>query len=824
MIINTNWTLIYDGTEYECGKLPVSCLQAARGRFAPLDYSVGENQYEAVGIARKDCVFRTYFDSDDAMSVLVLRGVDTVADVYMNGISLGNSDNMHRVWAFRIPQGLLKHCGNILEVRIKSPVIFAEEAAKKRPIFGVSSTLPGYQHIRKAHYMYGWDWGAMIPDMGIYGTVELRRDEYELYADVKQEWNDDHTAVTVKITPALYSLITGKRADKSSGAVVRFNGEVRDINDGEEAVFDVRTPELWYPNGYGAQTLYDVGIVTDDGREKKFQIGLREIKLCRDRLEDGGREFCISVNGKKIFSRGANYIPQDNIIPDVTDERTERLLSDMKDANFCMVRVWGGGYYPDDFFFDCCDRMGLLVWHDFMFACAVYDFDDTGLEGIYREACDNILRIKNHPSLALWGGNNELEEMWETWGVPDDKPARECYYRMFGGDGRKGVIQAALEDSRSDTPYWPSSPSRGGGIYEGSKCFDRSYSVDDGDSHYWQVWHGFKPIEAFRQNVHRFCSEFGFESLPDCKTVRYFTGEEDPNLCSNVMAAHQKCDLGNEKLMFYMAQFARIPRSIKGMIYASQLVQAECIRIDVEHLRRNRGRSMGALFWQYNDCAPMISWSCVDYFGNKKGLYHYAARFSSPLLVSCDTSDIRKVTFNASSELMTPLEGVLRYSLCGIDGKVLLQGERTFTAEPLSQKDIAMLDLSLLIADNKSKRTRYLEYTVEHKGKVYCRSTELFVYPREFEFSDFTIRRETTETGDSYLLTLTSDGFIHAAALMHDEYILELSDNWFDILPGVPVTVKISKQASKLDGAGVTLTSDDIKNIEILHCGNYVTA
>ena len=825
MIINTNWMLVYDGKEYECGQLPVSCLKTACGIFGPPDYSVGENQYEAERIARKDCAFRTEFGADDdSLSVLVLRGVDTVAEVYLNGVLLGNCNNMHRIWAFRLPGGVLKRVGNILEVRIKSPVVYAEDAIKKRPIFGVSSTVPGYQHIRKAHYMYGWDWGAVIPDMGIYGTAELRRDEYELYADVKQEWSRDYTAVTVRITPALYSLITGKRTSDPISAEISFNGGLRQVRTGEEAVFEVNGPDLWYPNGYGSQTLYDVGIVTDDGRRKEFRIGLREIRLCRDRLDDGGREFCVAVNGKKIFSRGANYIPQDNLIPDVIDEKTERMLSDMKRANFCMVRVWGGGYYPEDHFFDCCDRMGILVWHDFMFACAVYDFDDAGLDNVYREACDNILRIKNHPSLALWGGNNELEEMWETWGVPDDKPARECYYRMFGGDGRRGILQAALEDSGCDTPYWPSSPSRGGGIYEDSKCFDHSYSVDDGDSHYWQVWHGLKPIEAFRQNVHRFCSEFGFESLPDYKTVRYFTGEDEPNLCSNVMAAHQKSDLGNEKLMFYMAQFARIPRSIKGMIYASQLVQAECIRTDVEHLRRHRGRSMGALFWQYNDTSPMISWSCVDYFGNKKGLYHYAGRFSSPLLVSCDASDAGRVTFNASSELMTPFFGTLRYSLCSIDGDVLTRGECAFTTEPLSQKDIAVIDLSPLLADNKSKRTRYLKYTVEHDGEVYSRSTELFVYPREFEFRDHIIRREAKETADSFSLTLSSDGFIHAAALTHDEYILGLSDSWFDILPGEPVTVEISKQARRLDGMGAVLTADDIEKIEILHCGNYVTA
>ncbi len=335
------------------------------------------------------------------------------------------------------------------------------------------------------------------------------------------------------------------------------------------------------------------------------------------------------------------------------------------------------------------------------------------------------------------------------------------------------------------------------------------------------MWHGYKPIEAFCRNVHRFCSEFGFESLPDHKTVRYFTGEDDPNLCSNAVTAHQKCELGNEKLMFYMAEVMLIPRSMRGMIYASQFVQAEYVRICVEHLRRHRGRSMGALFWQYNDCAPMISWSCVDYFGNKKGLYSCSKRFFSPLLMSCDTSDTKRVTFNVSSELLTPFEGRLRYSLRDLDGETVLSGERDFTAAPLSANDIAVIDMSGTLPDKESRRTRYLEFSVISGGTVRSRGVELFVYPREFAFRDPEIRRTVTEVEEAYALTLASDGFIHALSLTHDEYILDMSDNWFDILPGVPVTVTVKKRARTLSGEAVLLTAEDIGNIAVTHCGNY---
>ncbi len=823
MIINTNWRMLYNGKVYECGEAPVSCLKTLRDAGDTPDFNLAENQYLAAELCRYGCVFETEFSAPDLRTpYLVFNGIDTIADVWLNGSHIGSCDNMHRTWRFPVPKECMQDI-NHLQVKIASPMEYIEKAAEKRPIYGVDSTVPGYPHIRKAHYMYGWDWGAVIPDMGIFRSVELRDTAYELRTDIEQIFSDDYSHLTLRITPVLQSAVNGtvKPIDSNAEVDVSICGVTISTECGKPAVFDIEKPELWYPRGYGSQPLHklEVTAFTDQGDIRSdMMIGFRNITLSREYDEYGGREFCFVVNGIKIFARGANYIPQDNILPLVTPERTEKLLRDMCDANCCMIRVWGGGYYPEDFFFDICDKLGLLVWEDFMFACAAYDFDDEQLRNVYYECLDNICRIKNHTSLALWCGNNEIESMWEGWGVPHDPDAKECYRKLF----EYGVIPKAIENCNSDTFYWPSSPSTGGGVYENSECFVNSSTTHLGDSHYWDVWHNFKPIEEFQKHTHRFCSEFGFESLPDMKTTLHFADGNDTNICSNIMEAHQKCTLGNEKLMFYIAQMCKIPTTLRGMTYASQLVQAECIRCDVEHLRRNRGISMGALYWQVNDCWPVISWSSIDYFGNKKALHWYSKRFFSDILLSCDVSNIKCVKFNISAEIMSELDCTLCWNLRNNKGDIVDGGEISVIVQPLSQRNVLELDLSEHFLSRSDIRSKYIEYSLISCGNVITKGTELFVRPKEFDFIDTGIKYTVSEYDDYFVLQLESEGFVKGACIEHDRYILDMSDNWLDIHKNETVLVHVSKLASLLTGEAVTLTCDDIDEFIYTHCGNYV--
>ncbi len=823
MKINDNWRMLYNGKEYACGDIPISCLTTLRNVGEAPDFYVGENQYAAAELCRTGCSFVTEFTAPECDSpCLVFYGVDTIADIILNGEVIGHCDNMHRTWRFPLKAEQL-HETNTLEVRIASPMEYVERAAKERPIYGVDSTVEGFPHIRKAHYMYGWDWGAVIPDMGIFRDVELRESVYELRTDIKQIFSEDYSHLKFEVTPVLCAAENGtsKPVESSAPVSVSILGTTKETVCGKPAMFEIDSPELWYPRGYGEQPMHELSLTahTEQGEITAcMNVGFRSVTLSREPDSYGGREFCFVVNGVKIFARGANYIPQDNLLPLVTERRTEKLLRDMCEANCCMVRVWGGGYYPEDFFFDICDRLGLLVWEDFMFACAAYDFSDEQLKGVYYECLDNICRLKNHPSLALWCGNNEIESMWEGWGVPHDPEAKECYRKLF----EYGVIPRALESCNTDLFYWPSSPSTGGGVYEGSECFKNSSTTHLGDSHYWDVWHNFKPIEEFRKHTHRFCSEFGFESLPDVKTTIHFSESENANICSNVMEAHQKCTLGNEKLMFYIAQMCHIPPTMRGMTYASQLVQAECIRCDVEHLRRNRGISMGALYWQVNDCWPVISWSSIDYFGNKKGLHWCSRRFFGDVLISCNTDDIGNVIFVASSELTKQCSGRLSVNVRDNNGAVISKAEWDITVEPLMQKTVASVDLSGYFGTREEKRTRYIEFSFECGGEIACRGTELLVRPKEFEFNAPEIKPTVTEHEDSFVLSLETDGFVKSLCINHEKYILDYSDNWFDLHKGTPKEVVIPKTARTLFGEELILTAEELERLTLTHCGNYM--
>ncbi len=358
-----------------------------------------------------------------------------------------------------------------------------------------------------------------------------------------------------------------------------------------------------------------------DSWEKR--IGLRTMEIKRQK-DSWGESFEMCVNGVSIFAMGADYIPEDNLLPRVTAERTRRLLEDCKLANYNAIRVWGGGYYPDDWFYDACDELGLVVWQDFMFACAIYELTEEFEENIRREVIDNVRRLRHHASLGLWCGNNEME-----WQVDDDvyfatHKQKADYIRMY-----EYLIPKTLREHDPVTFYWPASPSSGGG-------FDEPNDPNRGDVHYWDVWHGDKPFTEYRKFFFRNASEFGFQSFPCLKTVESFTKPSDRNIFSYVMEKHQRNKSANGKIMNYMAQTFLYPTDFDTLLYASQLLQAEAVRYGVEHWRRNRGRCMGAIYWQVNDCWPVASWSSIDYYGRWKALHYMARRFYAPVLLSCE--------------------------------------------------------------------------------------------------------------------------------------------------------------------------------------------
>lgn len=800
--LNDNWTM---RTE-RFGALPCSVpcslysTLLAHGKIENPYYR--ENEYISTRLCDEDCVFETVFDcTDDILAhkniSLTFEGIDTIADVFLNGVKLGSADNMHRIWQFDIKSTVAAH--NTLTVHICSPNKWIADRQAKRPLWGVSSTMPGYTHMRKAHCMFGWDWGPMLPDMGIWRGVTLSAYDvkpHEIHTYFTQKHEENRVTLRNKITAIRPVQEAEMKIYSPDGILVAETRSTADEPDSIDLAAVIENPELWWANGCGKQPLYTVKTVAyyngSIAAERTERIGLRTLTVSREK-DEWGEEFCFMLNGKKIFAMGANYIPEDQIVVNCTKERTRRLLKDCAAANYNCIRVWGGGYYPDEYFYDVCDELGLIVWQDFMFACSAYLLTEEFESTVRRELTDNIYRLRNHASLGLWCGNNEIESAWEGWGLPDDPQAKADYLTLF-----EQIIPDMLKVLDPERFYHPSSPSSGGG-------FDRSSSNHAGDMHYWDVWHNLKPIEDFRKYYYRFCSEYGFESVPSMKTMRTIANAEkgDFDLMSPVMEAHQKCEQGTEKMMYYLAQMVRYPYSFEELIYSSQLLQADCIRSNVEHMRRARGRCMGSMYWQVNDSNPVISWSSIDYYGRWKALHYYAKRFYAPVLLSLDDSDISALRFNISSERLTDFDGEIHWNLRNNKSEILDSGSFKAHTGSLSCVDFPPIDLSSQLSDRISGREKYLEYELIENGETIGRGTTLFVRPKTFDFLTPNIKTVVHEHSDSWTLAFTADVYVKSVCLDFDDRDAVFEDNWFDIHGGkeVQIVLKKSRISKAFDSA-----------------------
>lgn len=776
-----------------CGSLPVSVYQTLIDNNKIENPYYRENEYVYRDISRDDYDFKTVFTADKVLLshdkvYLQLDGIDTISDIYINNIFIGSTDNMFRTYKFDIKEQLT--CGdNKLKISIKSPIKYIEKQQEKRPVYGVDTTMAGYPHIRKAHCMFGWDWGPQLPDMGIWRNVYIVAVNTAKLDSIyiQQKFSEDYSALTLTVNADIENY--GNDEVTADAEIILSDRQVlKGVLTSGKAVFKLANPDLWYPRGYGKQPLNKVTVRLYKDSELLDEItetvGFRELTVRRD--DDKGI-FCFNCNGIDIFAMGANYIPLDQIFPYITRSRIHEFLQHCVNANYNTIRVWGGGYYPEDEFFAECDRLGIIVWQDFMFACSSYKLTEKLVKTIRYEIHDNIKRLRNHPSLALWCGNNEIESMWEGWGIPEDKEAQSDYVRIF-----EGIIPEAVRALDPQRFYWPSSPSSGGNQY-GNGVFKGSSDNHRGDQHYWDIWHNFKPLTEFRKYLYPFCSEYGFESIPNIKTIRTFAEESDLNLCGPVMEAHQKCAAGNEKLLYYIAQMCRYPYSFEKLIYASQLVQSDSIRSNVEHMRRNRGKCMGSLYWQVNDSNPVISWSSLDYYNRPKALHYAAKKFYAPVLLSCLEEDTSAVILNVSNEKIKAIKCEIFWKLRNAQAQILTEGKIDISVPALSAKNAAALNLSDYFLTEQDKRTKYLEYSLWENGKNISGGTTIFVRPKTFCFLNPSINVHIDEKHDRFELILTADAFAKSVCLDLSSADCTFSDNWFDINGGEAVKVIVYK-------------------------------
>lgn len=548
---------------------------------------------------------------------------------------------------------------------------------------------------------------------------------------------------------------------------------------------EVTEPEIWWPRNYGSQPLYNLRVELSRGEQaiddKSLTIGLRTLTIKQEK-DTWGESFEFEVNGKSIFAMGANYVPEDNVFGRLSFERTEKLIKSCVEANYNCIRVWGGGYYPEDYFFDLCDQYGLIVWQDHMYACGNYDFNDEFKESIRLETIDNMKRIRHHASLGLWSGNNELEYAWAYWGW------KERYGEKLEQDYIKQFEVYLPELSKSVDPntfYWRSSPSSTG-------YFDDPNNENIGDMHYWDVWHGRKPITEFRTLYPRFMSEFGLQSFPSLKTVETFTLPEDRNIFSYVMENHQKNGTGNEKILYYISEYFKYPKNFDTLLYVSQLIQAEGMRNAVEHWRRNRGRCMGAIYWQLNDIWPVASWSSLDYFGRWKAGHYSAKRFFAPVLASaCEEGT--KVALHVSNETLKPVAGTLTWRLLNNRSEVIQSGELAASIDELSTKEIVSLDFADVLDTKHKQRESYLEFDFIVDGASVSGGAVQFVKSKHFNYLNPQISTRISETEDQFIIEIESQAFAKFVELDLKDGDTLFSDNIFDLSAARTKTVTVNK-------------------------------
>jgi beta-mannosidase len=602
-----------------------------------------------------------------------------------------------------------------------------------------------------------------------------------------------------QVTVAAASLMAGVEivADKDASATIILDNLTdknmaakREINltPGSNRValnFDIARPALWWPNGLGSHPLYEFrarlvinGELVD---ETKIRTGLRSLEL-RQQRDETGKSFTFVINGVPVFAKGGNWIPADSFPTRIGKDKYRQLLESVRDANMNMLRVWGGGIYERNDFYELCDEMGILVWQDFMFGCSLYPGDQAFVDNVRQEAIDNVKRLRNHPSIVIWVGNNEIESGWFHWGWKDQLPAKlwDDYLKIFYGV--LAEVCGSLDPSR---PYWPSSPS--------SKLEDDPESQKMGDLHYWQVWHAALPFSEYEKQFPRFMSEYGFQSFPQLETVNTYTVPADQDIKSPVMMAHQRHLRGNQLIREYMLREYPEPKDFESFLYVSQVLQAEGIKIGAEHLRRIMPHNMGSLFWQIDDCWPVASWSSIDYTGRWKALQYYARRFYSEVLVSSHEGNGNLDVFVVSDRLK-PFTGQLNLSLLDFEGNVLWKQHKEIEVAALNSKSYLTIPIHVLLAERDAKKVVLLaEVLVD--GREVSRNEHFFQPYKNLSLPHPQINAQVVPAAGGFTVTLTADRFARAVYLSAPGFPGFFVDNYFDLIPSRKIEVAFRTRA-----------------------------
>lgn len=757
------------------------------------DPFIGQNEEKSKWVAEKDWEYHRTFSVDEAMLqmdevFLHCDMLDTLCEVYVNDSLAGVGKNMHLTYDFPVKQ-FLRAGENEVRIVFFSPLQFLREEEKREHVPGNGQSVTGAAHMRKAQCHFGWDWGPTIPISGITRDISLRGYETARIEETRiaQSHHDGVVDVTVKACAGPLAAAQEQPLTVTFTLLAPSGEELgRQTAKGPQAecTFIVENPQLWWTNDLSdaeTQPLYTVKteLCADCAGEQALdadtkRIGLRTITLNREK-DQWGHNFQFVLNGVPLFAKGGDYIPMDSFITRADDAKKRQLLRDCRYAHMNMIRIWGGGYYETDSFYDICDEYGILVWQDFMFACAPYPFYEESFQASVKEeiAC-NVRRLRHHASLALWCGNNEIEDMsmgWKAY-IKLNQWTEKFFYQILPD------FVNALDDQ---TPFISGSPCGTGYLKE-------IHSDNAGDTHLWQVWHGLQPLNFYRRHLTRFCSEFGLESMPSISTVNFFAKLEEKALTSDVFNAHQKSPSGNKKMIYYIASQYLLPERFDDLLYLTQMIQLEGVRDATEHWRRNRGRCNGSLYWQLNDCWPVCSWAGIDYFGRFKALHYGARRFNEPVMVSVeDTKEkFRLFVINDKAE---PFTGSLSCKVLRFDGSPVFEKHFTVNAAATGVARVALMECKALLQGARREECVFVAQLNDADGATVSRKTVLFQKERDCRLPNCKYDFDVTVADGQASVTVSSDAF--ARSLLIDSPLFDgnLTDNFFDLLPGERVTV-----------------------------------
>ena len=766
------------------------------------------NERKIQWVDKKDWIYQTTFNLNNQEfnrqnHELNFKGLDTYANVYLNDSIILKSNNMHRTYIVNVKEYLLKGA-NVLRIVLESPIKKGLELYDALDyVLPVSANdqaetgeVPGGKrinvHTRKAAYHYGWDWGPRLVTSGIWRPITMRSwDDFRICDFIiNTSLNGDVATIMAQIEiESSFDNINTLLELKLDDTIIS-SSKLR-IQKGKQQYsipIKIDKPELWWPNGLGKQHLYNIKA---DLKRKEIvstvskNFGIRNIALISDSALRQPN-FYFEVNGIPTFAKGVNYIPQDVFLPRVSNSDYQRILQAAKDANMNMIRVWGGGVYEDDRFYELCDSLGLMVWQDFMFACAMYPGDDGFLENVKKEAIDNVKRLSQHPSIALWCGNNEVLAAWKRWGweqtankEQSPKVAQQIWHSydtLF-----HKILPSIVRQYHKEVDYWASSPSASEGLPE-------EYS--HGDTHYWGVWWGKEPFQNFNTKISSFMSEYGFQSFPEYASFKKYAENQDKSIYSEVMKAHQRSSIGNSTIEEYLKRNYRIPIDFEAQLYMSQLLQAEGIQMGIEAHRRNKERCMGSLYWQLNDCWPGASWSSIDYYGKWKALHYKVKESFAPVIVSYEFVD-DNLQISVVSDLTTSFQGALNITLSEFKGiEEILNWTQKVNLAPNESKVVLTIPKDGL-PKAKNQLYTYLKLALRDENGIRASKNIYFKPFKELVLPRPNLSFETEYDKSNVLyLTVKSDSFAKGVHVTCDGN-QNFSDNFFDMPINGKKTVSI---------------------------------